>query len=63
MLNQFDRFSENAKMALVNAQELARASASPMVDSDHLLLGLLLTKKSIAADLLSTLGTDFEKAK
>lgn len=63
MLNQFDRFSENAKLALVNAQELARASASPVIDTDHLILGLLLVKKSIAYDLLSSVSVDFENAK
>ena len=63
MLNQFERFSENAKMALVNAQELSRASGSDTVDSDHLLLGMLLVKKSAAADLLSSVNINFERAK
>jgi ATP-dependent Clp protease ATP-binding subunit ClpC len=63
MLNQFDRFSENAKLALVNAQELARSSGSGVVDSDHLLLGVLLVKNSAATDLLASLNIDFEKAK
>jgi ATP-dependent Clp protease ATP-binding subunit ClpC len=63
MLNQFDRFSENAKLALVNAQELARSSASSLVDSDHLLLGILLVKNSAGAELLKASEIDFEKAK
>jgi ATP-dependent Clp protease ATP-binding subunit ClpC len=63
MLNQFDRFSENAKLALVNAQELARSDGSIVVDTDHLLLGLLLVQKSAAADLLSSLGVNYDKAK
>lgn len=63
MLNQFDRFSENAKIALVNAQELARAGGSSIVDTDHVLLGLLLVKKSAATDLLSSASITFEKAK
>lgn len=50
-------------MALVNAQEIARASGSPVIDSDHLLLGILLTKKSAAADILSASNITFEKAK
>jgi ATP-dependent Clp protease ATP-binding subunit ClpC len=62
-LNQFDRFSENAKMALVNAQELARAGGSATIDTDHVLLGLLLVKKSVATDLLATVSIDFERAK
>lgn len=63
MFNQFDRFSENAKIALVNAQELAHAAASTVVDTDHLLLGLLLTQKSVAYDILTSASIDFEKAK
>jgi len=63
MLNQFDRFSENAKMTLVNAQELARAAASPVIDTNHLLLGLLLVKKSAAVDILNSIGVNFENAK
>lgn len=63
MLNQFDRFSENAKMALMNAQELAKASGAVAVDTDHILLGMLLVKNSAAFDLLSSLGITFEKAK
>lgn len=63
MLNQFDRFSENAKLALVNAQELARSSAADLVDSDHLLLGILLVKNSAAAGLLKSTDIDYESAK
>lgn len=63
MLNQFDRFSENAKMALVNAQELARTAGPMPVDSDHLLLGILLNKKAAATELLNSLDIDFERAK
>lgn len=62
-MNQFDRFSENAKLALVNAQELARSSGSGVVDTDHLLLGLLLVKNAAATDLLSSISIDFEGAK
>ncbi|MBW6431893.1 hypothetical protein K0A96_01770, partial [Patescibacteria group bacterium] len=63
MLNQFDRFSENAKISLVNAQELARAGGSAVVDTDHVLLGMLLVKKSAASDLLNSVSINFEKAK
>ena len=63
MLNQFDRFSENAKLALVNAQELTRASASNLVDTDHLLLGILMIKRSAAAEILTQAGLDYETAK
>jgi ATP-dependent Clp protease ATP-binding subunit ClpC len=63
MLNQFDRFSENAKLALVNAQELARTGGSVAVDTDHLLLGMLLIQKSAATDLLSSISVNFEKTK
>jgi ATP-dependent Clp protease ATP-binding subunit ClpC len=63
VLNQFERFSENAKLALVNAQELSRAAGSSAVDTDHLLLGLLLIKKSAAAELLASSDVSFEKAK
>jgi ATP-dependent Clp protease ATP-binding subunit ClpC len=63
MLNQFDRFSGNAKMALTNAQELARASQSPVIDTDHLLLGLLLVKKSVAEDVLGSVSINYDAAK
>lgn len=63
MLNQFDRFSENAKIALVNAQELSRASGSVVVDTNHILLGILLVKKSVGTDILNSVSIDFERAK
>ncbi|MDD3481239.1 MAG: ATP-dependent Clp protease ATP-binding subunit [Patescibacteria group bacterium] len=63
MLNQFDRFSENAKMTLVNAQELARAGGSSVVDTDHILLGMLLVKNSAATDLLNSVAVTFDAAK
>lgn len=63
MLNQFDRFTENAKQALVSAQEIARSAGSSLVDSDHLLLALLLTKRSVAADFLAQADINYEKAK
>lgn len=63
MLNQFERFSENAKLSLVNAQEISRSSGSAIVDTDHLLLGILLVKNSAATELLRASNIDFEHAK
>lgn len=63
MLNQFERFSENARLSLVNAQEISRSAGTAVMDTDHLLLGILLTKKSAAAELLRAADITFEQAK
>lgn len=63
MLNQFERFSENAKTALMNAQDIARAGGFSVVDTDHILLGILSVNKSAATDLLASVSITFEKAK
>ena len=56
-------FSEHAKRALENAGEAAGELGHGYIGSEHLLLGLILTKPSAAAAILEEAGVDFDSAK
>lgn len=59
---QFDRFTENAKQSLENADAVARSMASSYIGTEHLLLGILQQQGSIGAKILSNAGVTLEKA-
>jgi ATP-dependent Clp protease ATP-binding subunit ClpC len=61
MNNQFEKFSQNAKKALVTAQKEARRTGSPYIGTEHLLLGILLQKQSLGAEILNNFGIRLEK--
>jgi len=61
MLNQFDKFNNEAKKALVSAQKEARRMGSAYIGTEHLLLGILMQKESIAAEVLNNFGVRLEK--
>ena len=61
MNNQFDKFTPNAKKALVAAQKEAHRMGSSYIGTEHLILGILLQKKSLGAEILNNSGIRLEK--
>ncbi len=59
---QFDRFTENAKQSLENADAIARTMASSYIGTEHILLGVLEQETSIGAKILRSAGVTPEKA-
>jgi ATP-dependent Clp protease ATP-binding subunit ClpC len=60
--SQFDRFTENAKRSLENAEVIATQMGSSYVGTEHILLGVLQQDTSIGAKILKNVGVTFEKA-
>ena len=60
--SQFDRFTENAKRSLENAETIATQMGSSYVGTEHILLGVLQQDTSIGAKILKSVGVTFEKA-
>jgi ATP-dependent Clp protease ATP-binding subunit ClpC len=60
--SQFDRFTENAKRSLENAEMIAGQMGSSYVGTEHILLGVLQQESSIGAKILKQAGVTFEKA-
>jgi ATP-dependent Clp protease ATP-binding subunit ClpC len=60
--SQFDRFTENAKRSLENAEAVATSMGSSYVGTEHILLGVLQQETSIGAKILKNVGVTFEKA-
>ena len=60
--SQFDRFTENAKRSLENAEVIATQMGSSYVGTEHILLGILQQDTSIGAKILKNVGVTFEKA-
>lgn len=60
--SQFDRFTENAKRSLENAEQIATQMGSSYVGTEHILLGVLRQDTSIGAKILKNVGVTFEKA-
>jgi len=59
---QFDRFTENAKQSLENADAIARAMASSYIGTEHILLGVLQQNGSIGAKILHNAGVTTDRA-
>lgn len=56
-----ERFNERAKQALAFAQEEARSFFHNYIGTEHLLLGLLRERESLAAQALAKLGVTIEQ--
>lgn len=54
----FDRLSTNAKNVLVHAQNEVQRTGQPAIDTEHLLLGLVVVRAGVAARVLTSLGVD-----
>ncbi|MCL5093802.1 MAG: ATP-dependent Clp protease ATP-binding subunit [Patescibacteria group bacterium] len=59
----FERFTENAKKSLVEAQDVAFEIGSQKIRTDHLLFGIVSVDKSIGAAVLSNFEVTKEKLK
>lgn len=59
----FERFSDDARKTVVLAQEEARSLAQSQIGTEHLLLGLLRRRESVAASVLSTFGVTLPDAR
>ncbi len=61
MASRFDRFTEQARLALTLAQEEASEFNHNYISAEHILLGLIRTENGIAAKVLTDLGVDLIK--
>ncbi len=59
---EFDRFTENAKRSLENADQVAQAMSSSYIGTEHILLGVLQQEGSIGAKILKNAGVTLDKA-
>jgi ATP-dependent Clp protease ATP-binding subunit ClpC len=59
-MNNFDKFSENAKKALLFAESVAKKATSTYIGTEHILLGLLAQKQSSGAQALLHFGVSLE---
>jgi ATP-dependent Clp protease ATP-binding subunit ClpC len=59
---EFDRFTENAKRSLENADAIAQAMASSYIGTEHILLGVLQQESSIGARILRNAGVTLDRA-
>ena len=57
------KLTRAGKRAIFNSYREARKLGNDYVGTEHLLLGLLMEKKGLAASVLKSLGLDLEKAR
>jgi ATP-dependent Clp protease ATP-binding subunit ClpC len=60
---KFERFTKRAQHVVVLAQERARALKHNYIGTEHVLLGLLRVPDGLAAQVLSGLGIDYDRAR
>jgi ATP-dependent Clp protease ATP-binding subunit ClpC len=58
----FNRFTENAKKSIENAEVLARGMGSSYIGTEHIMLGVLQQDGSIGSRLLRDAGVTLDKA-
>jgi ATP-dependent Clp protease ATP-binding subunit ClpC len=58
--NRFDKFTKEAKQALVVAQEKAREAKLNYVGTEHILIGILSQQNSLGAAILLNFGVSLE---
>lgn len=58
--NRFEKFTKEAKQALIVAQEKARDSKLNYVGTEHVLLGILSQDNSLGASILTSFGVSLE---
>lgn len=59
----FERFTDQARKALIVAQDEARTLVHPAISNEHIFLGLLSVKSSAADSILSEAGVDISSAR
>ncbi|MCF7836544.1 ATP-dependent Clp protease ATP-binding subunit [Candidatus Gracilibacteria bacterium] len=63
MFNNFDKFTKEAKRALIVAQDQARDVGLSYVGTEHILLGILTQPESLGASVLLGFGVTVENVK
>ncbi len=63
MFNNFDKFTKEAKRALIVAQDQAREAGLSYVGTEHILLGILTQPESLGASVLLGFGVTVENVK
>ncbi|QQR55129.1 ATP-dependent Clp protease ATP-binding subunit [Candidatus Peregrinibacteria bacterium] len=58
--DQFNKFTREAKQALLVAQEVAKKTGTSYVGTEHLLIGILSQKASLGATVLQNFGVTLE---
>lgn len=58
--NRFEKFTKEAKQALIVAQEKARDSKLNYVGTEHVLLGILSQESSLGASILTSFGVSLD---
>jgi ATP-dependent Clp protease ATP-binding subunit ClpC len=59
----FERFTDQARRVVVQAQEEARTLGHNYIGTEHILLGLLSEREGLAAQALSSLGISLDAAR
>jgi ATP-dependent Clp protease ATP-binding subunit ClpC len=62
-MNNFDKFTKEARRALVVAQEQSRRAGLGYVGTEHILLGILTQPESLGANVLLNFGVSAENVK
>lgn len=57
----FERFTERARQVVVFAQQEARSMCHDRINTEHLLLGLLMEEEGIAAKVLTSFGLEVDE--
>ena len=58
--DRFNKFTKEAKQALVVAQDVAKKSGTSYVGTEHILIGILSQKNSLGASILQNFGVSLE---
>ncbi|MFA5842314.1 MAG: ATP-dependent Clp protease ATP-binding subunit [Candidatus Gracilibacteria bacterium] len=58
--NRFERFTKEAKQALIVAQDVAKKTATNYVGTEHILLGILSQPNSLGASILMNFGVSID---
>ncbi len=59
-MNNFDKFTENAKKALLFAESVAKKTNSTYIGTEHILLGILAKKNCSGTQILQHFGVSLE---
>ena len=63
MASRFEKFSERARRALTRAQEEAQHFGHSYIDTEHILLGLIVEDDGVASKILNNLGVAASKVR
>lgn len=58
--DQFNKFTKEAKQALVVAQDVAKKTGTSYVGTEHLLIGILTQKNSLGSSILHSFGVSLD---